>query len=165
MKDAFALALVHFIWQGALLAIAGALLMRLASVPPVRYAIGVATMVAMLMAPVLTFVAIQNAGEPPIQAALSQESGHGDVRAMSSVSPPVTATGSREAAATVAIVPATWILSVWAMGVMVLSLRFAGGWVVARRWADQTLTPVGEDLQALAAQLAARLHVRRAVHV
>ena len=47
MKDALALALVHFLWQGALLALAGAVLMRVTRVPTVRYAIGVATMIAM----------------------------------------------------------------------------------------------------------------------
>ena len=58
MKDALALALVHFIWQGALLGITGGLLIRLAKTPSIRYAIGITTMVAMLAAPVLTFVAV-----------------------------------------------------------------------------------------------------------
>jgi len=51
------------------------------------------------------------------------------------------------------------------LGVVLLSLRLVGGWAVARRVAAQSLTPVGTDLQHLAAQVAARLKVRRAVRV
>jgi beta-lactamase regulating signal transducer with metallopeptidase domain len=169
MKDALALALVHFIWQGTLLALAGAALMRLARVPTVRYAIGTATMLAMLLAPVMTFVAIRTAADTSRQVTLSQRT---------ATSPDAAATHDGRTAASMSaaalalpqdaapvIVPTTWILNVWAVGVMVLSLRFAGGWAVARRLAAGTLTPVGDELQALAAQMAARLNVRRAVRV
>src|SRR5688572_13059769 len=94
MKDALALALVHFIWQGALLAIAGALLMRVTRVPSVRYAIGIATMLAMLAAPVMTFVAIRNAGDPAAHAATqaavtgSHAASPADRRAMVSANAP-----------------------------------------------------------------------------
>src|SRR5688572_19354349 len=164
MKDALALALVHFIWQGALLALAGAVLLRVTRVPTVRYAIGVATMIAMLLAPVLTFLAIQNAADAAPQSGASTSrnaAAANDVRtpASTSVAP------EADASSPAVIIPTTWILNVWAVGVMVLSLRFAGGWAVARRLATQTLRPVGEDLQTLAAQMAARLKVRGAVRV
>jgi hypothetical protein len=48
---------------------------------------------------------------------------------------------------------------------MVLSLRLIGGWAVARRLATQTLRPVDEELQALAAKMAARLSVHGVVRV
>ena len=165
MRDALALALVHFIWQGALLAIAGALLMRTARVPSVRYAIGIATMLAMLLAPMMTFMAIQSAGKAR---------SHSTTGAAIAVAPtdssartvPSSATASRpQSTSATVIVPAAWIFNVWALGVMVLSLRFAGGWTVARRLARQTLTPAGEEIQALAARMAARLNVRISVRV
>jgi len=62
MKDALALALVHFIWQGALLAAAGWVLIRVSKTPSIRYVIGIATMGAMLSAPALTFVAVTYPG-------------------------------------------------------------------------------------------------------
>ena len=168
MKDALALALVHFIWQGALLAIVGALLMRITRVPTVRYAIGVATMVAMLLAPVMTFLAIQRAASAPPQPTPAEgtvtsrnASAANSLQVLTSISAPQAADGS----STAVIVPTTWILNIWAVGVMVLSLRFVGGWAVARRLASQTLRPVSDDLQALAAQMAARLNVRAAVRV
>ena len=120
MRDALALALVHFIWQGALLAIAGALLMRVARVPSVRYAIGIATMLAMLLAPVMTLVAIRNAGDALPQA---MASGSNRVAKADTGAPAIHAPGTDAAApgrATAVVVPATWILNVWAVGVMVL---------------------------------------------
>jgi beta-lactamase regulating signal transducer with metallopeptidase domain len=164
MKDALALALVHFLWQGTLLAVAGAILMRVTKVPTVRYAIGVATMVAMLLAPVMTFLAIQTAADAtPRDRAVTNRNAptaNGGQTLTSMSAPPAT-----DAPSTAVIVPTTWILNVWAAGVMVLSLRFIGGWTVARRLATQTLRPVGEELQALAAQMAARLNVRGVVRV
>ena len=163
MKDALALALVHFIWQGAVLALVGAGLMRVTRVPTVRYAIGVATMIAMLLAPVMTFLAIQNNAAPQDRTVSSPNAAAAnDVQTVASMGQSSQAT---DAAPTAVIVPTTWILNVWAVGVMVLSLRFIGGWAVARRLATQTLRPVGEDLQALAAQMAARLNVRGVVRV
>ena len=168
MKDALALALVHFIWQGALLAIVGAILMRVTKVPSLRYAVGVATMIAMLLAPVMTFLAIRTAadGAPlttPSQGAITSRNATAanGVQTLTSMSAPPAA----DASSTAVIVPTTWILNVWAAGVMVLSLRFIGGWAVARRLATQTLRPVGEELQSLAVQMAARLNVRGAVRV
>lgn len=168
MKDAVALALVHFLWQGALLAIVGALLMRVMKVSTVQYAIGVATMVAMLLAPVMTFLATQSASAAapqttPTQGAVASRnpSAANSVQAPTSISAPQAARDP----STATIVPTTWILNIWAVGVMVLSLRFIGGWTVARRLATQTLRPVGDELQELAAQMAARLNVRGAVRV
>ena len=54
MKDALALALVHFLWQGAVLTLVDIGLMRLARTSATaRYAIGVGTLCAMILAPVV----------------------------------------------------------------------------------------------------------------
>ncbi|HUR19893.1 MAG TPA: M56 family metallopeptidase [Vicinamibacterales bacterium] len=172
MKEALALALVHFVWQGALLAMAGAVLMRVTRAPTVRYAIGIATMLAMLLAPVTTFLAIRSASDatlgPPQPATFTPAHAvaEGDLRTRTSIR----AVSARDAtpsasALTAVIVPTAWILNIWGMGVLVLSLRFVGGWAVTRRLASGTLIPVAEELQALAAEVAERLNVRGAVRV
>ena len=164
MKDALALALVHFIWQGALLVITGGLLIRLAKTPSIRYAIGIATMVAMLAAPALTFVAV-SAGEPVASATRpTAEAGpsQGGIRL---AEPDAVVNSASELPTKIPRLPTTWILGFWGLGVAVLSLRLVGGWAVARRVATHTLTPVGAELQHLAAQVAVRVNVRRAVRV
>ena len=45
-------ALVHFVWQGAVLAIATAAVLRLASRPALRYLVGCAGLLPILAAPV-----------------------------------------------------------------------------------------------------------------
>jgi|CXWK01.1.fsa_nt_gi beta-lactamase regulating signal transducer with metallopeptidase domain/protein involved in polysaccharide export with SLBB domain len=164
MKDALALALVHFIWQGALLGITGGLLIRLAKTPSIRYAIGITTMVAMLAAPALTFVAV-TAGEPVMADTGTRSSVAPAQGGIGVADPGVTITNASEVPARTFRLPTTWILGFWGLGVAVLSLRLIGGWAVARRMATQTLTPVGAELQHLAAQVASRLNVRRAVSV
>lgn len=112
MKDALALALVHFIWQGALLGITGGLLIRLAKTPSIRYAIGITTMVAMLAAPALTFVAVTT-GEPVMadtrtRSAVAPAQEHNTV-----ADPGVAITTASEVPARTFRLPTTWILGFW----------------------------------------------------
>ena len=53
---ALATALLHFLWQGSLIALAAAVLMRVARTAAVRYGIGIGALVAMLAAPAVTIV-------------------------------------------------------------------------------------------------------------
>jgi bla regulator protein BlaR1 len=170
MKDALALALVHFLWQGVVLAAAGACLMRLSKVPSVRYAIGVATMCGMLLAPAATFVAIQASGGPPettrggVAAAVHESAaGTSGDRQPSGIA--LNGSNVESASTNLTALPSTWILSLWAAGVLFLSLRLVGGWTVAHRLATDAIIPVSDELQAMAARLAARMRVRTTVRV
>src|SRR5687768_12533033 len=67
--------LVHFVWQGAALGLAAFLILRVVrpAQASARYLIGVATLGAMLAAPVATFVALrsaQPAALPGVQGAI-----------------------------------------------------------------------------------------------
>ena len=53
--QALATALLHFLWQGSLIALAAAALMRAARTASARYTIGIGALVAMLAAPAITF--------------------------------------------------------------------------------------------------------------
>ncbi len=164
MTDALALALVHFIWQGTLLGITGGVLIRLAKTPSIRYAIGIATMVAMLAAPALTFVAVRT-GEP-VAADTRTRFAVAPAQGGITIADPMTAIAtSSETPVRMLRLPTVWILGFWGLGVAVLSLRLLGGWAVAHQVATQALTPVGAELQHLAAHVASRLNVRRAVRV
>lgn len=166
MKDALALALVHFIWQGAGLAFAGALLMRVVKTPAVRYSIGVATLFAMSLAPVMTTVAIARAdSESTFNAVPRTDASTSSERSPIVEHQPAAVIRDGHTSSQGIIIPTTWILNLWTIGVIVLSLRLVGGWAVARGLARQTLCPVGDELQALAADMARRLRVRAVVRV
>ena len=170
MKDALALALVHFIWQGAVLALAGAVLMRVMKTPAVRYSIGVATLFAMLLAPVITTVAITKAPSGTTFSALIKTDASSPSAQRSAVfeQPPIALNSlNRDGSSSSKgiVIPTTWILNLWTIGVILLSLRFIGGWAMARGLTRQALSPVGEELQAVAADMARRLQVRAVVRV
>ena len=159
--QALAGALMHFLWQGALVALAALTLMRVARGAGTRYAIGIVALVAMLAAPMATFLSLLDS-----QSELTASAVAGTV----SETP---ALPSREIA-----VPSTpgntfadetwWPVAsvfVWMSGILVLSVRLAGGWLVARRMATRAVRPAADHVQAVAAALAERLALRRAVQV
>jgi beta-lactamase regulating signal transducer with metallopeptidase domain len=160
--QALASALAHFLWQGGAIAAAAALLMRQSSSASVRYATGVGALVAMLAAPIATFVAVQ----APHDAAAALPAGVFE-RAAVAASPPsshaVDSPGSSNASLAVSW-PLVGVVT-WMLGMFILSLRLAGGWVVARRMATRAVRPAAAHIQVMAAGVAARLSLRRAVNV
>src|SRR5580700_350358 len=136
-------ALLHFLWQGAAIAALAAGLMRCCRGPSIRYVIGVAALVLMLAAPLVTFFAFDGAaGIPPGGLALS---------AMGSVfvaSPPVS-------------LALPWLVEAWACGVALLGLRFAGN-LLLLEWHGQGCDPA-PHLLALCREVQQRLGIHRAV--
>ena len=53
-EQSLAMVLLHFVWQGAVLAAVAALLFRIAASPQVRYVVGCTLLTAMLCAPIVT---------------------------------------------------------------------------------------------------------------
>lgn len=166
MTDAIAWALVHFLWQGAALAIVAAVLMRLASAASVRYMIGVATLAAMVVAVGLTIATGTTAATEPTQPHMVQ--GPTESTVQGSITPVQGSSGpkvQRSEGPKVQELPTTWIFTVWIIGVVLLSTRALGGWWVARRVAREAITPLSDELQAAAGALAQRLGIRRVVGV
>jgi beta-lactamase regulating signal transducer with metallopeptidase domain len=154
--DAIASALVHFLWQGTLLAIAGWCAMRwLTTAAAVRYVIGIATLTAMLVMPVATFVVVAGPrGMTPMTGAPS---------AVSAIDPSSIALPAADPGTLDSLWPLLTLA--WLAGVIALSLRLAGGWIVTRRLASRTLQDADAAIQQLAARVADRLGVRRVVRL
>jgi beta-lactamase regulating signal transducer with metallopeptidase domain len=173
--------LVHFIWQGAAIGLAAFVLLRfLRFGASTRYAIGLAALIIMATAPVVTFTLMSHAGPrdawavaaveapaslEPLSDAVSAPSGeprttNGEPRTTNGE--PRTANGAaraRERRLT------GLILAAWLTGVFVLSLRLFGGYVVARRYARRAIRPVSSDIEQLAARLIERLAPGRVVRI
>ncbi len=165
MTDALAWALVHFLWQGAVLAGIAWVLMRLTSSASARYVIGVTTMAAMVIALGATFVSLIPS-DVPATVAWSTSSELVVESAGPAVGEPPPATFATPAPVDVPFVlPTTWVLSVWAVGVCFLSVRVFGGWCLTRRIARNAGSPVGPEVQHLAKCISARLGIRRVVQV
>jgi beta-lactamase regulating signal transducer with metallopeptidase domain len=154
--EALASALMHFLWQGAILAVAAWAAMRwLAATAASRYVIGVLTLAAMLAAPIATFVLRHPAGVTPVESARAPAVRFSDTEG--------SAAPSAEDSTATGVLPLVTVL--WLVGVLALSVRLAGGWVVTRRLAWQGLRDVNADIERMARRIGDRLGVRQAVRL
>jgi len=155
-----ALALLHFLWQGAALAALAYVVMVLCRSATVRYAVAVVTMILMVAAPIGTFLVLE-------------------ARAQAETPPSAIGSVFVSPAHTVSFVPGTathksvpeeptpayflWLVEAWFAGVMLLSLRSAGGFLVVERLRRRESTPVSKGLLELCLYLQRRMGLRRMV--
>jgi len=174
--------LIHFIWQGALIAIlyvsVSVLLRRFTA--NVRYAAACGAMLLMLIAPAATMFAVIRGQAPSLAGASSETIGQAqpaNVIALSTddqqgivtskVEPAAASHGSPMKQWAVERLPLAmpWLLAVWFMGVLLLSLRFAGGLVTAQRLKRVDDSAVVQLWQEKLIALCVRLRVSRPVRL
>jgi soluble lytic murein transglycosylase-like protein/Zn-dependent protease with chaperone function len=139
-----AAALVHFVWQGALVALVAWLALRSATQARARHAVAAIAMLAMTLAPLVTFAFFVARG--------ATRSPAGALVASLPVAPRAAST-----------VPAL-IAVVWATGVAIASVRLLRGVIEARRLASDS-EPLGEVWVDRAARIARALGVTRVVRL
>lgn len=162
--QALAWTLVHFLWQGAAIGVLFFLWLRLRRpAAQARYSAGILALTALLAAPVATFSSLAMAvpGEPVVVVAPAAGTVPRAVDAGTAPVVPILPADSRAPAApdpgaTARQVAAVTIVTLWAAGVLLLSLRLAGGWIVARRIAARAAQPAAGEVLTLAAALSSR---------
>jgi beta-lactamase regulating signal transducer with metallopeptidase domain len=165
--QAIAWALVHFLWQGALvgLATAGTLSLLKKNSAAMRYAVAAGALLLMVVLPVAT--AVRLAGSPVTASTLVASSPQ-----QTTPSSPG-GTGGRlgeegrgdegfSAAIPTPFLP--WVLNFWLAGVALLSVYHLGGFVQARRL-TRSGHSLGGDLDTTVRSLARRLGIARAVQL
>ncbi len=161
--------LLHFFWQGALVAVALAATLALLRRKPahVRYAAACAALVTMAALPLLTGAWL-SAGEAvpsatTIAAAPRPAPAH--------VAPPAAVAAAVEPAAVAAsrwaaVEPALpWLVVVWLAGVAGLSCLHLGGWMRLRRLRRLGVRPAAVRWRLACERLARRLGIRRPVEL
>ncbi len=176
-------ALMHFIWQGALVALLYASLrvMLRRRTAQVRYAVACCALLLMFALPAATTLIIKRALE--LKASAAQESSREASIAWKSnatAAEVASAAGQKQATwtATETASPASaatvqgrfarllpWLVSIWLVGVLILSLRVLGGWAMAQRLKRWKTVPATEHWQEIVAQLSRRLKVSRTVRL
>jgi beta-lactamase regulating signal transducer with metallopeptidase domain len=163
--------LLHFLWQGALVAlILCALLSRLHS-PRARYAGAVCALTAMLVVPLFTFAVLQQSPEPIRQFSMGglAEIGNGLQAVQSITAPPDVqprlpfVPGTVSIARTVSIDWMSYAVLAWFAGVYMFTLRTLGGLMLLMRLRRQRAQPIASDLLETCLALQRRLGVSRAV--
>lgn len=136
--------LLHFVWQGAALAALFALANTLCHRATTRYALAVITLVLMMAAPVITFTELTQQKNPAARYG-AQGASASTAKPVQGVS--VAAGPSAPAPETPASQPAVILfVEAWFLGVVLLSLRTAGGLFLIERMRRKEIKPVGREL-------------------
>ncbi|HSS79405.1 MAG TPA: M56 family metallopeptidase, partial [Thermoanaerobaculia bacterium] len=163
--QAIAWALVHFLWQGALVGLvaAAALSLLKKSSAAVRYAVAAGALLLMVALPVATAVRLAS---PPsttsVASPLRQTSPSSPVGSGGRLGEEGRGDDGLSAAIPSPVLP--WVLSLWLAGVALLSAYHLGGFRQARRL-TRTGNALGGDLEATVRRLSRRLGIARAVQL
>ena len=156
--------LVHFLWQGTLIAALYAAARRAAraAAPNARYLLACGALLSMLAAPLATWRAMQPAPPQPLHAAAPSRT------AAMMVIPD----GFKVPAESAAARPPVWpdrylpyVVAVWLAGALACWMRLMGGWVVAARMRSLLVRPAPARWQTTLRELGARIGVSRPVHL
>jgi beta-lactamase regulating signal transducer with metallopeptidase domain len=156
--------LLHFVWQGAVLALVlCALLPRLRS-PQARYASAVCALTAMMIAPFATFALLHqmpaSVGPGPAGEIAQIKGGLEAVQAM------VAAPDARPLSTAAKAASIDWMsyaVLAWLAGVYMFTLRTLGAWMLLIRMRRQRAESIAGDLLQTCLALQRRLGVTRAV--
>jgi beta-lactamase regulating signal transducer with metallopeptidase domain/protocatechuate 3,4-dioxygenase beta subunit len=153
LAQRFAGTLLQFIWQGAVIALVTAMVLRMMRRHSAesRYAVGIAGLALMLVAPLMTFAFYEQAGAVALMLLQASSLMSGSV--ISTALPSDTRAWTEG------------ILLAWCTGVCVLLARVATGWYLSRRLVCSAdgVVPVG--LQQLFEAVKERLALTRAVRL
>src|SRR5450432_4256511 len=160
--------LVHFLWQGLLIAVFYATARRgvaRTSSPNARYLLACAALAAMMAAPLVTWGLIRPWDASPDAAYRIRST------------PPAASTSG---IATTTMLPASvratvsgvqpaqflpWVVMVWLAGAVVFWVRLAGGWVVAARMRSVMVRRAPPEWQEMLRKLGARIGLSRPVRL
>jgi beta-lactamase regulating signal transducer with metallopeptidase domain len=154
--------LLHFLWQGAGLAALFAVGAAVCRRAPARYALAVGAMVLMLMSPVITFTLLRVQANPAVLTGAEGAStwaGTSTQNATALAGSHAPVGGSRSEQPTGML----WLVEAWFLGVLLLSLRTAGGLFLIERMRRREITPVGAELYARCLALQRRMGLDRVI--
>ncbi len=151
MVERIAWTLIHFVWEGTVLAALLALLLWATrrGTASLRYGLSCAGLVLLVACPVATFLQLANPDVAPLtalpQAAHSHFTMGETIVAESSVFP--------------------LVVQIWAIGVALLSVRFIGTLIHVERWKRRHTRPAEADWQARIDVLAQRMGINRGIRL
>ena len=159
--------LVHFLWQGAVIAAIYATAHRAARAasPHVRYVLACTALLVMVAAPAVTWLAVR-----PVPLPLAETADPAASPVSNAVEAPVP--GGIKVPVSHAAPADAWrnrflpyVVAAWLAGALAFWVRLMGGWVVAARMRSMLVRPAPAAWQLSARQLAARIGVSRSVRV
>ncbi|HXG54093.1 MAG TPA: M56 family metallopeptidase, partial [Vicinamibacterales bacterium] len=172
-------ALIHFVWQGALIGVlaAAALVALRRSAADVRYVVAAIALALMATMPLVTAVQTWRTVSPRTVPGSRAATATPDDALMRAVPAPAVASAMPSDGAPVS--PVSWrivrpagiepwlpvFVLAWLSGVVVLTLRLLGGWLWVQRMKSHGANAVARELQVIVERLSKQLHISRRVRL
>lgn len=151
--------LLHFLWQGAALAALLAAILAFVRRADKRYALAVGALALMIAAPTVTFALLWQAAPGAGPGATATQpiamASHRVATGLHSLA----AAGPQTASPDVLL----WFVQAWFAGVLLLSLRTAGGFILVERMRRKEVNDVTQGLRERCLALQRRLGIDRAI--
>jgi beta-lactamase regulating signal transducer with metallopeptidase domain len=168
--EALGWTLIHFIWEGAALALLLYVLLAFSRSATMRYALSLGVLAAMALAPLVTFALLRQQPHGSSQWPAAFGTLQQPLQVLGTVTnvAPAAAQLPASSFSTAAgpAVPVDWLavfVSLWCCGVTIFALRALGGWLVLSRLHRDTREALGAALLARCRALENRLGIRRSV--
>ncbi len=153
--------LLHFVWQGAGLAALFAVANTVSRRATTRYALAVITLALMMAAPVITFTGMLRQSGPAVRYEAQKTSASAVIPVQFAARGPQS---SAPAAATQTTrVGMVWFVEAWFLGVVLLSLRTAGGLFLIERMRRKEIKPVARELYEKCLVLQRKMGLKRMI--
>lgn len=155
---ALGLSLLHFLWQGAALATLATAALAISRRAATRYAIAVVALVLMVAAPVVTYSVLRQSAPTVSPLAPAAIPPVNQIVKHASPSPVLDAQAGPASLSLLTV-----FVELWFFGVLLFSLRTAGGFFLVARLRRRESHPIGPELLALCREMQQRLGITRAI--
>ena len=152
-------ALIHFLWQGGLIASVYAIARIGIIRPRVRYFLACAALVAMIAAPVLTFV--RSAPSGPIPSHAAHPRAESSPRSEWSTTPTASSADPGHSYWLDEVMP--WFVTAWFLGTGMLWLRLTAQCILVTRIRSTSASAAGAEWQRTVEKLSQRIRISRPV--
>ncbi len=158
------LTLLHFLWQGAIIAAVYAAARRWGTRtlgPGGRYFLACAALAAMAIVPVVTWALLRGQAQESATAAFTAPIPAAQTVPTRSISPWLGGDTYLDVGGP--FLP--WVVAFWLIGTTVFSLRLLGSWMLAERLRNRMVRPAPAEWQRILDQLKSRISVTRPVRL
>jgi beta-lactamase regulating signal transducer with metallopeptidase domain len=154
--------LVHFLWQGAGLAALFAVARAVCRSASARYALAVGALVLMMASPIITFTWLRARANPAVRTGAGGAAAWAGTSTQNATALPGShaPVGESRSAQPMGML---WLVEAWFLGVLLLSLRTAGGLLLLERMRRREISPVGAALSARCLALQRRMGLDRVI--
>lgn len=154
--------LVHFLWQGILIAIIYAAARKAVRQSQPRYGLACVALVMLIAAPVVTFRVLAPDKSVAANAYLGKVPAS-SAAAASTANSPTDATVITHYVRRDSLMP--WVVALWFVGAMVFWLRLTGGWLIAARMRRISVRNAPADWQRTLDRIKARIGISHPVQL